>query len=89
MTAIAGATREKLKVVFVYTDIPPLCYRRPLVGRTVRKALDELRKEAEGLVSSMPYPTRPYRVRRGSEVLNVGSNSCVVLREGDIFIVDP
>jgi len=46
VTVTAEATREKLKVVFVYADRPPLCYRRPLVGRTVWKALDELRKEA-------------------------------------------
>ena len=89
MTVTAEATREKLKVVFVYADRPPLCYRRPLVGRTVWKALDELREEAEDGDSFMPDPYRPFKIRRGCKVRDVRGNSCVVLRKDDILIIDP
>ena len=93
MSATARVERKKMTVVFTYDGFrppPPRRYRRPFVGRTVRKALDELDDEADkDLSGCMPYPAPPYRVRRGDKDLVVFRDSPTVLREGDILIIDP
>ena len=90
MAATAEVARKKLTVVFAGgSGFQTLRYRRPLVGRTVRKALDELDAEAMESSSDMPGLLHPYKIRRDGEVRNVGYFSRVVLREGDILIIDP